>query len=128
MSTSVDPWRRRSAAPFLLWLILLGAVMAWVGSPAAARARPLSAAELATKQAGVLEGQININEASSDKLQLLPGVGPATADKILRYRERRPFRHPSHVMRIKGIGRKTFARLRPYIVVEGETTLHRAPG
>lgn len=124
MSKSVDPWRRRSPALFLVWLLSLGATMAWLSSPAAAR----EPSQRVDARARVLEGHININEASAEQLQLLPGVGPATAAKIVRYRERRPFAHPSHVMRIKGIGRKTFTRLRPYLVVEGETTLHRAPG
>ncbi len=71
-----------------------------------------------------LDGKININTATGDELRLLPGVGPATAAKILAYRIRRPFGHPTHLLRIKGIGRKTFAAIRPYLTVEGETTLH----
>lgn len=71
-----------------------------------------------------LEGQLNLNTATADQLDLLPGVGPATADKIIRYRERHRFRRPAQLMRIKGIGKKKFARVRAYLVVEGETTLH----
>ena len=70
-----------------------------------------------------LRGQVNLNTATVEQLDLLPGVGPATAAKIVNYRTRRPFRRPSHLMRIKGIGKKTFARLRKYLAVEGDTTL-----
>jgi len=74
-----------------------------------------------------LEGKVNINTASADQLKMLPGVGPATAAKILAYRIRRRFSHPSHIMRVKGIGKKTYAEVRRYIAVEGETTLRVAP-
>lgn len=77
--------------------------------------------------APALEGQLNLNTATGEQLQLLPGVGPATAAKIIAYRERRPFRSVIHLLRIKGIGRKRFEAMRPYLVVEGETTL-RARG
>lgn len=71
-----------------------------------------------------LEGQLNLNMATKEQLMLLPGVGPATAEKIIKYRERRSFQRPGQIMRIKGVGKKTYARLRPFLVLEGETTLH----
>jgi competence protein ComEA len=70
-----------------------------------------------------LQGQVNLNTATIEQLDLLPGVGPATAAKIVEYRERHTFHKPSQLMRIKGIGKKTFARLRKYLAVEGDTTL-----
>lgn len=76
--------------------------------------------------APALEGQVNLNTATPAQLQLLPGVGPATATKIINYRQRRPFRSPLHLLRIKGIGRKRFEAMRPYLAVEGETTLRLA--
>ncbi|MCA9709865.1 MAG: helix-hairpin-helix domain-containing protein [Myxococcales bacterium] len=76
--------------------------------------------------APALEGQLNLNTATAEQLQLLPGVGPATAAKIIAYRERHPFRSLLHLMRIDGIGRKRFEAMRPYLVLEGETTLRTA--
>ena len=66
--------------------------------------------------------KVNINTASSSELMYLPGVGPKTANAIIEYRKRRPFTKTAHIIRIRGIGRKTFRKLRPYIVVSGETT------
>ena len=73
-----------------------------------------------------LEGTLNLNTASAQQLDMLPGVGPSTAQKIIDYRQAHPFRSVRQLMRIKGIGRKTFDRLRPYLSVKGETSLHEA--
>ena len=91
--------------------------------PAVSTASPTATLLLAGP---TLEGQVNLNTATAAELDLLPGVGPATAEKILAYRERHPFQRPGQLMRIKGIGKKKFARIRAYLVVEGETTLHVA--
>ena len=65
---------------------------------------------------------VNINKASEVELAYLPGVGPTTAANIIQYRKRQPFQKAQHLMRVKGIGRKTFAKIQKYIVVEGPTT------
>jgi competence ComEA-like helix-hairpin-helix protein len=79
----------------------------------------------AAKQA--LDGKLNVQTATEQEWILLPGVGPATAAKIIAYRERYGFRQLSQLMRVKGIGRKTFAAMRPYLSLEGPTTLRRVP-
>lgn len=62
-------------------------------------------------------GAIDLNSATRDQLMSLPGVGPATADKIIALREEQPFRRPEDIMRVRGIGVKKFETMRPYIVV-----------
>jgi competence ComEA-like helix-hairpin-helix protein len=62
---------------------------------------------------------IDINAASGDELQQLPGVGPAMAAEIIRFREKSgPFRQPEDLLAIPRITRRTLERLRPYIVVK----------
>jgi len=63
---------------------------------------------------------VNINTASAAELQKLPGIGPATARSIVRYRERNgPFRRVEELLIIRGISRSRLKALRPYITVEG---------
>lgn len=70
-----------------------------------------------------LRGTVNLNTASASTLELLPGVGPAIASRIVAYRDKHPFADVLHLMRVKGVGRKTFNRARPFLSVTGETTL-----
>jgi competence ComEA-like helix-hairpin-helix protein len=59
---------------------------------------------------------ININAASADDLEKLPGIGRRTAENIVQFRtENGPFRRPEHLMQIRGISEKRFLGLRPYL-------------
>ena len=71
-----------------------------------------------------LDGKLNVNSADAKQWELLPGIGPATAKKLVDYRAKRKFGDLTHVMRIKGIGRKTYDAIKPYLTLDGETTLH----
>ena len=64
-------------------------------------------------------GKININTASADQLVQLKGVGPDYAAAIVAYREAEgPFKAPEDLMKVKGIGPKTFETNKDMIVVE----------
>ena len=93
--------------------------MAFAGEPAA------DGDEVHAVADHTLEGQVNINTASQAELELLPGVGPSIAQRILDYRAEHQFGQRNHIMRIKGVGQKTFAKIKDYVTVEGETTLRR---
>lgn len=63
--------------------------------------------------------RININTASAQELELLSGVGPATAQKILLDRTTNgPFVSPEDIMRVSGIGEKKFEALKSSISVK----------
>jgi len=68
-------------------------------------------------------GVVNINSANTAQLQLLPGIGPSKAERIIAYRKRHPFRTVAELGRVKGIGPKTVVRLRSHLVVRGATTV-----
>ena len=53
--------------------------------------------------------RMNINTASQSDLEQLPRIGPATAKKIIEYREQNgPFQKLEDIMKVKGIGQKIF--------------------
>lgn len=64
------------------------------------------------------ESVININTASAEELDELPGVGPAIAGRIVEYREANgPFASVDALTDVKGIGEATLAELRPRVKV-----------
>lgn len=68
--------------------------------------------------------QVNINTATVQELQLLPRVGASLAQRIVDFRTANgPFKAPEELARVKGVGEKSFARLQPYVVTSGATSL-----
>ncbi len=62
---------------------------------------------------------INVNEADQATLELLPGIGPAYAKRIIEYREANGgFDSVGELINIKGIGEKRLATIRPLISVD----------
>jgi len=61
---------------------------------------------------------VNINSATLDQLDSLPGIGPALAQRIVDYREQHgPFHSIEELMKVSGIGPKKFAQLQSRITV-----------
>ncbi len=59
---------------------------------------------------------VNINLATSEELQRLPGIGPAYADRIIDWREENGlFTSPDQLLEIRGIGEKRLEQLLPFI-------------
>ncbi|MEP6568267.1 MAG: helix-hairpin-helix domain-containing protein [Acidobacteriota bacterium] len=62
---------------------------------------------------------ININSASRQELEKLPGVGSGIAERIIAHRQQYgPFRRAEHLMMVRGISDRKFRELRAMIVVE----------
>jgi competence ComEA-like helix-hairpin-helix protein len=60
----------------------------------------------------------NINTANSAQLQLVPGIGPSTAEKILQMRKSYgAFKSVNDLMAIRGIGPKRLEKMRKYLTV-----------
>jgi competence protein ComEA len=59
---------------------------------------------------------VNINTADKALLTQLPGIGPVTADSIIQYRQTNgQFKAIDELTKVKGIGDKTLAKLKPYL-------------
>ena len=59
--------------------------------------------------AGEEAKKININQASMEEMALLKNIGPKYAERIVQYRQANgPFQSPEELMKVKGIGAKTF--------------------
>lgn len=65
--------------------------------------------------------RVDLNTAGAARLQLLPGIGPATAKSIVDYRlEHGPFRKLADARLVSGIGPKKFELIRPYVTLGDE--------
>jgi competence protein ComEA len=97
-------------------LVLASAVLA---APAAAQ----ESSRRSTPAAAV-----NINTATASQLEELPGIGKATADRIVEYRQKNGnFKKVEDLMNIRGIGEKSFLKLKPLITVAAAKSDTAAP-
>jgi len=103
-------------------LILLTATAASMAAPAHQTPAQKPAAPTAT----LVAAPINVNTATSAELEKLPGVGPAMALRIVEYRQKNNgFKKLEDLMQVKGIGEKTFLRLKPLVTITPARTTER---
>ncbi len=71
---------------------------------------------------------VNLNTATSEQLQQVPGIGPVTADKILKMRKYNgPFHSVDDLRAIRGIGPKRLEKMRKYLTVGKAAAVKSVP-
>ena len=61
---------------------------------------------------------INLNLATVDQLETLPGIGRKTAERIVEHRTKNgAFKKVEELMNVKGIGEKSFLKIKPMVFV-----------
>lgn len=78
---------------------------------------PASQARTPVKKTGELAGPIDVNRASAEELQRLPGIGPKLSARIIDTRNKAAFKSVDELRRVPGIGPKTLEKLRPLVTV-----------
>ena len=118
---------RRFVFPIVILLAALvgstPAVCAGQAAKAAPAAKAGSAAKggSAAKARATAESPVNLNSASVAQLQTLPGIGASTAQRILEYRQKNgSFKKIEELMNVKGIGEKSFLKLKPLITISAD--------
>ena len=61
---------------------------------------------------------VNLNTATVAQLETLPGIGPATAQRILEYRQKSGgFKKVEELMNVRGIGEASFLKIKPLVSI-----------
>jgi competence protein ComEA len=83
----------------------------------------LAGSSLAENTSPRLVGTVNINTATPEQLELLPGIGESRANAVVAIRKQRGgFKSVNELTEVKGIGEVALERLRPFVRTEGKTT------
>jgi competence ComEA-like helix-hairpin-helix protein len=92
-------------------------VAPYVTLPRSEAAGPADGAASPEGRTGQAADRIDVNRASAPELERLPGIGPAKAAAIVRWRtEHGPFRSLGELLEVPGIGPATAEKLRPSLV------------
>jgi competence protein ComEA len=111
----------------LLTIVALAAIPAAAQQSSPKNEKPAAAAkaEKPSAQAGAL---VNLNTATQAQLETLPGVGAKAAERILEYRQKNgQFKKIEDLMNVKGIGEKSFLKLKPLLTVTEKAAPSGAP-
>jgi competence protein ComEA len=94
----------RSSHKLAFWLFVALSSFAPVLAPAQTKPAPAKA--------------VDLNTATVEQLQQLPGIGPVRAKAIVEFREKSgPFQRVEDLLAIRGISKSRFEKLRPYVTV-----------
>jgi len=94
-------------------LLIAAAVVVAAATSVEARQR-----DTQSQAAPAAPAPINLNSATQADLEKLPGIGAATAKAIVEYRQKNGgFKKVEELMNVKGIGEKSFLKLKTLVTV-----------
>jgi competence protein ComEA len=97
---------------------ILMVVLLILGVGIAAQAEQRASAQTTPAAKTSASGPLNLNTATVAQLEALPGIGKSVAERILQYREKSGgFKKVEDLMNVRGIGEKSFLKLKPLITV-----------
>jgi DNA uptake protein ComE-like DNA-binding protein len=106
-------------------LLCTVALLSWAGVPASAQASSASQSTTTTtttrttKRAARSTSKVDINSATKEELEALPGIGPATSQKII---DNRPYRAKSDLLKDKIVTAKEYSKIKGSIVAHRSST------
>jgi len=100
----------------VLSIVMVAALLAFIPPLVAAQEKP--AGRTAPAATAVAKAVLNINTATAAEFEGLPGIGARTAARILEYRQKNgPFKKIEELMNVRGVGEKSFLKLKPQLTV-----------
>lgn len=110
-----------ACALLLLSVLILAAAARGLGPMEAGSGFVIPAGEDLPVSPSATAGRVNPNRANAERLATVPGMDPAMAEAIVRFRGvHGPFRRLADLERIPGIGAKRLRAIRPYLTLEEE--------
>lgn len=110
---------------FLMMILALGitaaaSTAATVG-PQAAATKAAKSSSRASAAKATPSAPVNLNTATEAQLETLPGIGAKVAQRIIEFRQKNGgFKKAEDLMNVRGIGEKSFLKLKPLVIVNGE--------
>jgi competence protein ComEA len=110
-------------------LLSIAALSAFVlANPGVARAAQGSSGGRPAAKPAITTPVVDINTASVKELDALPGIGAKTAALIVEYRQKNgPFKKVEELMNVRGVGEKSFLKLKPQLTVGAPKPEHPKP-
>ena len=99
---------------------VLAIVCVWMAAPVAAQEKAGRSKPAAITAAAPL----NLNTATAAQIAALPGIGPKAAQRIVEHRQKTGgFKKIEELMNVKGIGEKSFLKLKPLVTVSEKSAI-----